>query len=264
MSISRTIAVDQVVDVAERAGLAAVAVDRDRLAAQRLDDEVADHPAVVGVHPRAVGVEDPHHLDAEVVLAVVVEEQRLRAALALVVAAADPDRVDVAPVVLGLRVDLRVAVHLAGRGLQDPRLDPLGQAEHVDRAVHAGLGRLHRVVLVVDRAGRAGQVVDLVDLDVEREGHVVAHQLEHRVAHQVGDVALGAGEVVVDAQHVVAVGEQPLAQVRAEEAGAAGDQHRRPCSRPAQRAVGPAGRPPGDRVEAVAAVDDPRRRRPAP
>ena len=64
----------------------------------------------------------------------------------------------------------------------------LGEAQHVDGAVHAGLGRLHRVVLVVDRRGRAGEVVDLVDLDVEREGHVVAHQLEARVAEQMRDV----------------------------------------------------------------------------
>jgi len=35
---------------------------------------------------------------------------------------------------------------------------------------------------------------------------------------------LGAGEEVVHAQDVVAVGEQALAQVRAEEAGAAGDE----------------------------------------
>ena len=70
------------------------------------------------------------------------------------------------------------------------RLQPLGQPEHVDRAVHAGLGRLHRIELVVDRRGRAGEVVDLVDLDVERKGHVVAHQLEARIAEQVRDVAL--------------------------------------------------------------------------
>ena len=172
---------------------------------QRLHDEVRHHAAVVRVHARAVGVEDAHHLDAQLVLAVVVEEQRLGAALAFVVAAADADRVDAAPVGLGLRVHLGVAVDLAGRGLQDLGLHPLGQAQHVDRAVHAGLGGLHRIVLVVDRRGRAGEVEDLVDLDVEREGHVVAHQLEARVAEQVRDVALGAGEEVVDAQHVVAL-----------------------------------------------------------
>ena len=113
------------------------------------------------MHARAVGVEDARDLDLQPVLAAVVEEQGLGAALALVVAAARADRIDVAPVVLRLRMDLRIAVHLGGRGLKNPRLHPLGQAQHVDRAVHAGLGRLHRIELVVHRRGRAGQVVDL-------------------------------------------------------------------------------------------------------
>jgi hypothetical protein len=220
-------AVDEVVHVAERARLQPLAIERDGLAAERLHDEVGDHAAVVGVHARPVGVEDAQHLDAQPVLAVVVEEQRLGAALAFVVAGADADRVDVAPVVLALRVHLRVAVDLAGRGLQDLGLHALGQAEHVDGTVHAGLGGLHRVVLVVHRRGRAGEVVDLVDLDVERKGHVVAQQLEARMADQVLDVAPRTGEEVVDAQHVVAAFEQLLAQVRAQEAGTAGDEARK-------------------------------------
>ena len=106
------------------------------------------------MHARAIGVEDPRHLDAQLVLAVIVEEQRLGAALAFVVAGARADRIDVAPVVLGLRMDMGVAIDLAGRGLEDLRLHPLGQAQHVDGAMDAGLGRLHRIVLVVDRARR--------------------------------------------------------------------------------------------------------------
>ena len=106
-------ALDQLVDVAERARLAAVAVEGDVPARERLDDEVGDHPAVVGVHARPVGVEDPRHLDLQPVLAVIVEEQGLGAALALVVAGARAQRVDVAPIVLALRVDLRVAIDLA-------------------------------------------------------------------------------------------------------------------------------------------------------
>jgi hypothetical protein len=70
----------------------------------------------------------------------------------------------------------------------------------------------------------AGQVVDLVHLDIQREGHVVAHQLEIRVVQQVHDVAPRRGVEIIDAEHVLALGQQPLAQVRAEEAGAAGDQ----------------------------------------
>jgi hypothetical protein len=73
------------------------------------------------------------------------------------------------------------AIDLAGRGLKDRRPQTLGEAEHVDRAMHAGLGGLHRIALVVDRGGRAGQIEDRVNLDVERERHVVPDRLEHRV-----------------------------------------------------------------------------------
>jgi hypothetical protein len=78
--------------------------------------------------------------------------------------------------------------YTSGRGLQDLGLHPLGQAQHVDGAVDAGLGRLHGVELVMHRAGRAGQVVDLVDLDIERHGHVVTQQLEARVGQVLGHV----------------------------------------------------------------------------
>lgn len=218
-------AVDHVVDVAERAALAAVAVDGDGLVLQRLDDEVGDDAAVVGVHARAVGVEDARDLDFQLVLAVVVEEQGFGAALAFIVAGADADRVDVAPVVLGLRVNRRVAVNLAGGSLEDARLQALGQAEHVDGAMHRGLGGLHRVVLIVNGRGGAGQVVDFVDFHIQREGDVVTHELEARMVVQVVDVALGAGEQVVQAQHFMALFQQLVAQVRTEEAGAAGDEN---------------------------------------
>ncbi len=71
---------------------------------------------------------------------------------------------------------------------------------------------------------RAGEVEDAVHLDVERERHVVAHQLEAGVAQQVRDVALAAGEEIVDTEHIVAAADQAIAQVRTEKAGAAGDQ----------------------------------------
>ena len=70
--------------------------------------------------------------------------------------------------------------------------------------MHAGLGRLHRIVLVMHRRGRAGQIVDLVDLHIERKGHVVPHQLEAWVVEQMRDVGASAGEEIVDAQDVIA------------------------------------------------------------
>ncbi len=167
-------ALDEVVHVAEGTGLGAVAIKGDGLVAQGLDDEVGDDPAVIGVHAGAVGIEDAGDLDAQVVLTAVVEEQGLGAALAFVIAGAGADGVDVAPILLRLGMDLGVAINLAGGGLQDLGPHPLGQAEHVDGPMHAGLGGLHRVELVVDGGGRAGQVIDFVYLHVQGEGDVVA------------------------------------------------------------------------------------------
>ena len=121
------------------------------------------------------------HLDAYAVLAVIIETQGLGAALALVVAGAPAVRVDVGPIILGLRVDGRVAVDLARGRLQELSAQPLGQPQHVDGAEHAGLGRLHRIELVVHGRGGAREIVDLVDLDIEGEGYVVTQQLEVRV-----------------------------------------------------------------------------------
>jgi len=158
------------------------------------------------------------------VLPVVIEEQRFGAALSFVVARAHAHRIDVAPVRLRLRVDLRIAVHLAGRCLEDAATQPLGEPKHVDRAVDRSLRRLHRVVLVVDRRRGTSEVVDFVHLDIQRKRHVVTDELESRIAVQVVDVPLCAREQVIHAQHLVPETEQAVAQVRPEEACAAGDE----------------------------------------
>ncbi len=90
--------------------------------------------------------------------------------------------------------------------------------------MHAGFGGLDRVPLVVDRRSRAGEVIDLVDLDVERERHVVADKLEARFLEQFVYVAPVAGVEIVRGEHVVAQLKQASAQVRADETRAAGDQ----------------------------------------
>jgi len=70
-----------------------------------------------------------------------------------------------------------------------------------------------------------GEVVDLVDLDIEREADVVALRLEIQIVEEMRDILLSAREVVVDAEHVVAFGEKPFAKMRAQESGPAGHQY---------------------------------------
>ena len=215
----------EVADVAERPGLSAVPENGDGFSLETLDNEVRDHTAVVGVHIGPIRVEDPGHLDLQVMLAAVIEEQGLGAALPFIVTRPWPNGVDMSPAVFRLWMDLRVAVHLGGGRLEDLRLDPLGQAQHVDGAVDACLGGLDGIELVVDGRGRAGQVIDLIHLDVQGEGNVVAHQLEMGVIEERNDVVLGPGEEVVDAQNVAAVIHQSFAQMRADKTGAAGHQN---------------------------------------
>ena len=203
--------VHQIVNETERPGLETVAHERQRVAEQRLDNEVRDHAPVRSVHARAVGVEDPRHPYVDAVLPAVVEKQGLRASLAFVVASARADRINVAPILFLLRMGQRVTVDLAGRRLKDAGAAPLGEVEHVDRAVNGGLHGLHRIVLVMNRAGRTGQIENPVDLEPQRLGDVVPNELEIRLAEQAGDIGLAAREKIVEADHVVTLRHQTVA-----------------------------------------------------
>ena len=65
---------DQVVDIAEGARVRAVAENGYVLIEQRLDDEIRHNAAVVGMCPRAIGIEDAQQLDREAVLPPIIEE----------------------------------------------------------------------------------------------------------------------------------------------------------------------------------------------
>src|SRR5581483_11596126 len=222
---------DQVIDVAERARLRPVAVDGQRLAVERLVDEVDRSAAVVTAHARAVGVEDARDARVHSLLLVVRHRQRLGVALRLVVDAARPDRVHVAPVGLRLRMHLRVAVHLARRGDQKAGALPLGETKGVMRAVGADLQRRKRHAHVVHRAGKRREMEHEVDglVDGDRFGDVVIQEGE-RVVLEVRDVLERAGLEVVDADDPMPFVQQSVAQMRRQKAGAAGDNGSRHCA----------------------------------
>src|SRR6185295_9539879 len=217
--------IDEVVHVAERASLRAFTVDRDIAAKQRLHNEIRNDASVVGMHAWPIGVEDTGDLDAQIAPVPIGEEQALRATLALVIAGPQADRIDVAPIILGLGMNARITIDLRGRRLQDLGVHALGKTEHIDRAMHTGFDRLHRVVLVMHRRGRAGEIVDLVDLDEERKGDVVADQLEVLVIEQRLHISARAGKEVVDAEDLRALSDQTCTKMGAEKACPAGDQN---------------------------------------
>jgi len=66
-----------------------------------------------------------------------------------------------------------VAVDLTGGGLENGAPEALGKPRHIDRAVHAGFGGLHGIVLVVDRQGRAGDPSCKTSTDAADASHHV-------------------------------------------------------------------------------------------
>src|SRR4051812_30113229 len=98
----------------------------------------------------------------------------------------------------------------------------------------------------MDRRGGTREVVNLVDLYIEREGNVMAHHLEMRIAQQVYDVVAPASIEIVDAQDVAVAYQEALAEMRAKEACAT--RHHDPltdhflssASRPRGPVLGPA------------------------
>ena len=223
-SISADDAVDEIGNVGEAARLSAVAEHGDVFVPQRLTDEGRHGAAVVEPHARAVGVEDSHDLRVDPVVPVIGHRHRFGKPLGLVVYAARPYRIDVAPVRLPLRMFERVAVDLRGRGDDEARSLGFGESERLVRAQGADLERLNRQLQIVDRTCRAGPVEHVVHRSVEIEilGHVHLDERELAIG-QVGDVRDVASNEIVDADDGVAAIEKRFGEVRADEAGHPGN-----------------------------------------
>src|SRR4029453_10967460 len=103
--------IEEVVDVAKGARLLPLPVDGDRLVIQRLHDEVGHHTPVIRMHARAISIENACDFYVQIVLAKIVEEQSLCAALALVVAGTWTNWIYVTPILLRLRVNTGIAIH---------------------------------------------------------------------------------------------------------------------------------------------------------
>src|SRR4051794_25099352 len=121
----------------------------------------------------SIGIKDPSDLDLKIMLAAVVEEERLSAPFAFIVARAESDWIDIAPILFPLWMHGGIAINLASRSLKYFCFQPFRQPEHINGANHAGLCGLHRITLIMDRRGWAGEVVDFINLHKERVRHVV-------------------------------------------------------------------------------------------
>ena len=150
-------------------------------------------------------------------LAVVVEHKRFGAALALIVAASYADGVNVTPGCFCLGVNLRVTVNFACAGLKNSGAASFCKTEHVNNTHNRGFHGFNGVVLVVNGGGWASEVVYLVNLSEVFEGNVMANEFKPVVADEVSYVVFRACKEVIEANNIVAVVNEFLGEVRADE-----------------------------------------------
>src|SRR5207247_9949255 len=134
------------------------------------------------------------------------------------------------PVALTLRMELRAPVHLLRGREETRRALLLRESERVPGSQCADLERRDRVTEVVDGRRGAREVQNRVDraVQVQRFRQVVIEIGETVVLRQLVDVRATARDEVVDADDLLALGEEPGAEVVSEEPRSPGadDTHR--------------------------------------
>src|SRR3569833_1984909 len=178
------------------------------------------------MHARAVCIEDACDLDLAAMHASIVEHQRFCRPLALIITGARPCRTDMAGICLGLRVHLGIAIDFACGRLEDAGRFLPCQLEQVQRPKNAGFHRADRILLIMRRRGRAGEIVDPVErpLDAKWFPYIMFDEAEVWMIQQGADVPHGSSVKIVQADDAVSPPEERVANMRTDEAGAPGNQ----------------------------------------
>jgi hypothetical protein len=109
--------------------------------------------------------------------------------------------------------------------VQKPSLIFACQVQSVPGPLGANIQRLRTKPGIISRAGWGREVEKVIDFSkIERLTDVLLHQGESRFIVQVRQVGRTPGGKIIYPHHVMALGKKSVAQMRAEEAGGAGDQ----------------------------------------
>lgn len=209
--------------------LRSVAIDRHGLAGDEAGQHLWDDTLILGRHGRTIGVENTHDAHLDSIFAAPEAGQRLAEALAFLVGAARPDRIDPPDIGLRLREDVRIAVSLGGAGEQIFRLAPARDLQQVQRSGGRGHQHLLAQPLDVGNARWTGQVVDMaVTTALQppadcRIGDIHLDEAEIWMARQLVDIRLATGGEIVDDIDLRALIEKATGKVGPQTPRASGD-----------------------------------------
>src|SRR5258707_3031846 len=217
--------------MAETADLVAAAVNGERFTGQGLPGEPGNAHAVPAGLARPNGVEEPDDNGFEAAFATVGINEALVDGFGLGVAPPRFERRAHDAVVILAEPGLgALAVDLAGRGGEEDRAVARRGVDDVLRAVNVGAQALEGAVADDERAHRCRQVIDLLASSGELADQVLVedralNQAEIAVIGDRAQIAQPPGAQVIQPGHLIAVGQQPLDEVRPDEPGRAGHEY---------------------------------------
>src|SRR3546814_18750743 len=110
-----------------------------------------------GRKPRAISVENAGHTNSASRRAVIIESERFRRSFAFIVAGARTGWIDIAEIILPLRMDLRIAINLAGGCDEEVRSTAFSQGQQVRSPDHDGHQRIFWIGLLCRRGLPTGK-----------------------------------------------------------------------------------------------------------
>ena len=122
-------------------------------------------------------------------------------------------------------MNIGVAIALGGGGVEKARLIFARQVESISGSLGTDIQCFGTEPRVIGGTGRGREVEEIVDLsEVEGLADILLDQGESRFIFEAGQIGCAPGGEIVHPYHLVTLGKKGIAEMRAEEAGSAGDQ----------------------------------------
>ena len=164
--------IDQIGNETEAAGLLAVAIHGDGLAAESLIDEIGEGAAIVQAHARTVSIKDADDVRVDTVEAVIGHGDGLSEALGFIVNAARTDRIYATPIGFRLRGNVGISVTLAGGSEKKFRGLLFGEIQGVHGGDGADFQGFDGKLQIIGRTRGRRKVKNIVQLAIDMKGLV--------------------------------------------------------------------------------------------
>jgi hypothetical protein len=105
--------------------------------------------------------------------------------------------------------------------MENPSRTSFGKSHDIHNADGRCLDGFDGVVLIGDRRGGAGQIINLIRFHIERMNNVVSNQFKSGMTDQMANIVFATCEKIIDADDFISTFDQSVAQVTSKKSGTA-------------------------------------------